>query len=237
MGRQNVSSPAVDAFRYEVGETIKLLPPNPPENPYHVQIGTPVSHGFDSPEQTAEGKVSFPRSYAQRRVWLPGVEIVLAQHMTERTSDFVVNRFRNNEGHGLIARAWYTDRSGPVRRTYSEGPWGAHESPEVSADASLDTVLHLGSILRQLTSAKRSDARQSLLKLAEPLDDVELLGLEEARTAISERQERFRQSAQDRGGFHHLPLYQGEGTERLAGVHTLAVAAYDPNDDDPQIRH
>lgn len=235
MSRESQPTTTVSAFRSGVSESIKQLPLNPPDNPYRQQIGVTV-RGMQGPTtRNGEGRVDFHPPYQSRRVWLPGLEVVLAHHPRKQHADVIINRFRHADGHGLVARAWYTDNTETVQRTYSEGPWHESNHPEVASDVRLDSVLALSGLIGRLAHPDEG-LRRDLLDLAQPLDDVEMLSLESARTELAE-QARFSRSLEERGGFHHTPLYEGESPERLAGIHTLAVPYYDPNQDDPQIRY
>jgi len=197
-------------FRYTVKANIEAFPPTPPSNPYRRVLGTPVTYGGEI-ISTAEGRVTFGEGYEQRRVWLPGVEIVSAHHDGKQKSHLIINRFHAPEGHGLAARAWYQNVNDRVRREYTEGPWGSSEQP--SAVRWIDHQ-EVDRLRRLMDAFRQRPNRQSVLRdmvgLVALVNDEEREAFAAAQAEAAESAQRFQQGMAAIQEVERLPFHYGD---------------------------
>ncbi len=106
-----------------VVETMVTSLPNAaqPVDRYSRQIGTVVSMPFDY-RNSNDGYVEFGRDFDTRRIALPQVEVVYAEHKRPRRNEVLINRFA--ERGGLEARVWVQQSGEDIRKKYESAPWG-----------------------------------------------------------------------------------------------------------------
>lgn len=101
---------------------VDTLPqPAPITDRYTRQIGTVVSMPFDYRNMT-DGYVEFGKDFDTRRLVLPHVEVVYAEHKRPQRSEVLINRFA--EQGGLEARVWVQQSGEDIRKKYESSPWG-----------------------------------------------------------------------------------------------------------------
>ncbi len=71
---------------------------------------------------TADGYVEFGKDFDTRRLVLPQVEVVYAEHKRPERSEVLINRFA--ERGGLEARVWVQQSGEDIRKKYESAPWG-----------------------------------------------------------------------------------------------------------------
>lgn len=201
-----------------VATAIGAFPPNPPANPYRRVLGKTVSFG-SSTLTSAEGRVDFTQDYIQRRLWLPGIELVFAQRKADGASPsahFIVNRFRNEQGHGLVARAWYQPNYAGVQRTYSEGPWDSPYPPAAMRNVPSDEMDRLDQLVSGLRQRPNSQGvREDLAALATPLNEEEQAMLDDERQSIAAHNRSFQQELRAIDEASQPPFHYGDSDVRL----------------------